>query len=436
MTVIRQLQVKVIIAIIFVQMSVLALMLGVVNYAFRKNEYNKSQNFLETLAKNGGHRPMPPEKNEPYIPIAYFPGRKNKPAPSKQKFNIFSIPEGIDEVQRNYFAVNVSYAGALNEVIKDFPLNYTDEEISNIVISIRETGKYTGIVGDIKFLITPTIYGNDLICMLNIKSGILMLNQFFNYSCLIFLTVDFLTSLIAIAIAFAITKPAQQMIDYQTQFIADVSHELRTPIAVIGANIDVLEGEIGENKWFKYIKDENRRMGELVKDLLYLSKNDSGQDDVVFEEFDFSNAVENAILPFEVVAFESNMSLNIMIQPDIIYCGNEKEIKQVAVILVDNAIKNSESGAAISVSAYTEKDKIFLKVHNTGKGISKDELEKIFHRFYRSDSSRSKKTGGYGLGLSIARTIATKHDGTLTASSELEKYTEFTLALPKKPKKQ
>ena len=101
-------------------------------------------------------------------------------------------------------------------------------------------------------------------------------------------------------------------------------------------------------------------------------------------------------------------------------------------LLVDNALKNSERGAKITVEASADDKKIVYKVHNTGAGIPKSELEKIFLRFYRSDYSRARKTGGYGLGLAIARTIAGDHGGTLYATSEVGKWAEFTLTIPKK----
>ena len=151
-----------------------------------------------------------------------------------------------------------------------------------------------------------------------------------------------------------------------------------------------------------------------------------------FFDFNFSNAVENSVLPFEVVAFESQKTLELDVQKGIICNGDEKSLKQIFIILVDNAIKNSEEGAKIRVTATSDDKKIVLKVYNTGSGIPKDELEKIFLRFYRSDSSRVRKTGGYGLGLAIARTIAEDHGGTLTATSEVGHWAEFTLTIPKK----
>ena len=118
------------------------------------------------------------------------------------------------------------------------------------------------------------------------------------------------------------------------------------------------------------------------------------------------------------------------IQPGIEFVGDEHQIKQVAVILVDNAVKNSDENALIRVSAKVEKDRVVFKVYNTGHGIKKEDLKKIFLRFYRSDVSRARKTGGYGLGLPIAQAVAVAHHGTLTADSEFGKWAEFTLVLP------
>jgi len=112
------------------------------------------------------------------------------------------------------------------------------------------------------------------------------------------------------------------------------------------------------------------------------------------------------------------------------FFGDEQQIKQAIIILVDNAIKNSDPGAVIKVSAHTDQQKVTLSVYNTGHGIPPDDLEKIFLRFYRSDASRARQTGGYGLGLAIAKSIAESHHGHLSAASEYGSWAEFTLMLP------
>ena len=110
--------------------------------------------------------------------------------------------------------------------------------------------------------------------------------------------------------------------------------------------------------------------------------------------------------------------------------GEESKIKQVVIILTDNALKNSEKGAIIKITAGFENSKRYVRVYNTGHGIAPEDIDKIFNRFYRVDTSRDRNTGGYGLGLSIAQTIAKAHGGQIAVQSELGKYAQFTLLLP------
>ena len=446
MKIIRQLQVKFIYSIILIEMIVFAVILFSFNYAITKRESNEAKSFLVFLSKNNGKRPLP--KHLPAnLKISQMPdfesakdidatssASREHPEDLLRNFTgLFHFEEAKNANLRNYFSVKVTENGMVSEVIQDFPLNYTNDEIQHFVNEILAEDSDFGSNSGVMYLISPIKNKPErLICLLNRNSELKTLGKFYIYSLLLYIFSIFISALISIPISKYMVRPTNEAFLKQKQFIADASHELKTPIAVIGANIDVLEGEIKNNKWLEYIKAENKRMGELVKDLLYLAKNDAGKNELTFSDFDFSNAVENSVLPFEVVAFESGKELSLDVQKGIICNGDEKSLKQIFIILVDNAIKNCEDGDVISVRAFTEGTKIIYKVHNSGAGIPKEELEKIFLRFYRSDSSRARKTGGYGLGLAIARTIAEDHGGTLVADSEVGKWAEFTLTLPRK----
>ena len=445
MNVIKQLQIKFVYSMILIEMIVFAVILLSLNFAITRREVNEAKDFLVYLSNNNGHRPRPKpyhdDKRGGSFPPAEFlndidatsSASREHPEDFFHNFSdFFRVEHATESNLRNYFSVKILSNGAIVEVIQDFPLNYTDNEIRNLVNGILDDGKISGSVRGVLYYIRELNNSYKLICMVNRNSELKTLNKLYIYSSMLYLLSIIVSVLISIPISKYMSRPAKEAFIKQKQFIADASHELKTPIAVIGANIDVLEGEIKNNKWLEYIKTENKRMGELVKDLLYLAKNDSGRNELTFCDFDFSNAVENSVLPFEVVAFEAGKTLEFDIQKGITCYGDEKSLKQVFIILVDNALKNSEEGAKITVRSYAEGQKIFYKVHNTGAGIQKDELEKIFLRFYRSDSSRARKTGGYGLGLAIARAIAQDHNGSLTADSEFGKWAEFTLAIPRK----
>ncbi len=206
-----------------------------------------------------------------------------------------------------------------------------------------------------------------------------------------------------------IVSPLKVTFEKQKQFISDASHELKTPLTVISANADVLEGEIGENKWLNYIQDQADRMNILVNDLLSLSRLENNKRDFPRGVFNLSRAITNAALPFECQAFETNKNFVLNIEEDIYLNASEQHIKQMAGIFIDNALKYSKDGGTVRVSLTKDDNKAVLSVYNTGNGVREEDVDKLFERFYRSDESRARTTGGYGLGLAIAKSIIDKH---------------------------
>ncbi len=241
----------------------------------------------------------------------------------------------------------------------------------------------------------------------------------------------FLFFMLSIALSFWLIKPVKETFDKQKRFISDASHELKTPLAVISANTDVLEAELGENKWLGYIRSESMRMSELVNELLYLARLDdkSGQK-VVMSKFNLTDVVLQTSLPFESRMFEEGKTLEVDAQENISCDGDESAIKHVLTILIDNAIKYSGEKDVIKVGLKLHSGKKIITVYNTGIGIKKEKLDKVFERFYREDEARSSSSGGYGLGLAIAAEVVRKHHGNIKCESEYGKWVCFTVTLP------
>ncbi len=230
-------------------------------------------------------------------------------------------------------------------------------------------------------------------------------------------------------------SPVKEAFDKQKQFIADASHELKTPLSVINTNVDVLlsnsEDTIkNQTKWLQYIKSESERMAKLTNDLLYLTQVDYSDKKMIFTDFNLSEAVENAILTMEAVIFEHNISLNYKIEPNLMTHGSNEEIRQVIMILLDNALKYTSRNGSVDILLGRNHNSIVLSVANTGEGIPEEHLEKVFDRFYRTDKSRARKLGGYGLGLAIAKTIIDQHKGRIFAKSIPNEKTILYIELP------
>lgn len=228
--------------------------------------------------------------------------------------------------------------------------------------------------------------------------------------------------------------PVKEAFEKQKQFIADASHELMTPLAVIQTNTDVLlanrEDTIGNQaKWLHYIKLETDRMAKLTNDLLYLTEMESARTSLLYAPFNLSEAVETIILTMEAVIFEKQLQLDYDIKPHLMVHGSSEQIKQVVLILLDNAIKYTNLNGSITISLKKQHSDVVLMVSNTGEGIAPEQLTRIFDRFYRTDASRSRQQGGYGLGLAIAKSIAQQHKGKIFAKSTIGETTSFYLHL-------
>ena len=212
-------------------------------------------------------------------------------------------------------------------------------------------------------------------------------------------------------VANIIVKPVNETLENQKQFISDASHELKTPLAVIEADADVLENEIGENKWLTYIQNETDSMDKLINELLLLAKIENINDVKAYEQFNLSEYVETIASMFESIAFEKQVKIVTKIQNEISINGNKQDIEHIVSTLLDNAIKHSEIGKDVTVELLKEKNNIILQVKNYGEAIPKEQQDKIFERFYRVDKSRNRKEKRYGLGLAIAKSTVEKYNG-------------------------
>ena len=238
---------------------------------------------------------------------------------------------------------------------------------------------------------------------------------------------------ISVLVSGWIVRPISRVWSSQKEFFANASHELKTPLTVISANIDVITSEpdktvAEQEKWFDYIKSETVKMSKLINQMLYLSKDDREETKLLMSEFNASEAIEGVCLATEALAFENGHMLVTDIEPDISCKGDKEMIERLANILIDNAIRHSVGSEEVKVELHRRKNKNILTVSNKGEYIPPEELSRLFDRFYRTDKSRTSSTGGFGLGLSIAKAIADKHNGTLTAESFPDGLTTFTFS--------
>lgn len=225
-------------------------------------------------------------------------------------------------------------------------------------------------------------------------------------------------------------KPVVESIEKQRQFITDASHEIKTPLTIISANASVLELTYGDNPWVKSIHNQTNRLSSLTKELLELSRIDEERVELKFEDFCISDTIMDAVQSFQPVVQIQSKQLDCQIQPGLLYRGNEHAVHQLVSILMDNAVKYTSDNGSILLSLYKKKKMIVLDVKNTiDYEMDTNKLNRIFDRFYRMDDSRARESGGYGIGLSIAKAIIQAHKGKIGVFFDNAKTICFTVTL-------
>ncbi|ANU17385.1 histidine kinase [Planococcus maritimus] len=222
-------------------------------------------------------------------------------------------------------------------------------------------------------------------------------------------------------------------------FIANVSHELRTPIAMLQGYSEALLDDVGaseeeRNEMTKIIYEESQRMGRLVTDLLNLARLESGHMRLYKELVQFNNAIERMTLKFSQAAKEKGIELSFATDLDDWSAAelDEDRIEQVMTNLIDNALRHTPQGGQVQVLVENMGDYAKVSINDTGAGISDEDLEFVFERFYKADKARTLGKGGTGLGLAIASNIIKAHSGEIRAESKFGEGTSFIFTLPLK----
>jgi signal transduction histidine kinase len=264
--------------------------------------------------------------------------------------------------------------------------------------------------------------------------------QLFRWLLIILLVIGIVFVGVALIISTAMSKkamvPISSAFTRQREFVADASHELRTPLSVLLSSLDAIEMTIDikkedfAGKLLSNMRQEVRRMTNLVSDLLTLARSDSSVIERRTETFDFLPHAEKAIESVRPLADSKQISLQLNAPDALTVTGDPQRLSQLLYILLDNAIKYTPNKGVVSLLLSWEGHHLCMKVRDTGIGIKKEDHNRIFERFYRADKSRSRQMGGHGLGLSIAKWIVETHNGTINISSEVGKGTEFTITIP------
>lgn len=211
-------------------------------------------------------------------------------------------------------------------------------------------------------------------------------------------------------------KPFVDNMTRQRQFVADAGHEIKTPLAVISANVDVMEMIDGESEWSQGIKDQIYRLDGLIKNLLKLANmEDIPKDKKVADEVDLSTLVKSSCEEFKVLAEHKHKSLEWQVEDNIVILGLRDKLDELLSLLIENATKYALENTVIDVKLYKIRKSIYITVENSCVGLDGENIDNLFDRFYRGDESHNNEVEGYGIGLSVARAIVESHKGKISA---------------------
>lgn len=345
-----------------------------------------------------------------------FPPQDNgtKP-PDDKKNNGFGRHDKNAVDSARYAAVAIDKNGNIIRTDVTHISSLTEDEATAITEALKNNASGTGAYSGYLYRISDTRTGGRIIILLD--NG-MQISSFFT---VLFISVCagifgwLLMLLLVILLSKKTIAPVARSIEKQKQFVTNAGHEIKTPLAIILANTDAMELHNGENKWSKNIRAQTLRLSGLMQNLLMLAKMDENSAKLPICSFDISTAAEDTVSAFIEPAALKGVMIEQDIQKGLQLNCNRDSIVQLMTVLLDNAVKYTVSGGMIRAKLSGNEKNITLSIANTCEPI--DHPEKLFDRFYRGDSARTQKNGGYGIGLSVALAIAELHKGTITAEN-------------------
>lgn len=408
---IKKLRRKLIAACMLSLAVVLLVILGGVNLVSYQKVVADADTVLSLLAANGGvfpkgHQDQGERPEEGVPPVL---GKKDPFAP-----RILS-PE--TPYESRFFSVVLGEDGQVLETDMDQIAAVDREEAAAYAQGVAQSGRDAGFWGNYRYLLSQE-EGVSRVIFLDCGRSLSSFRSTLLASVALSLLGLLAVLVLLLILSHRIVRPVAESYEKQKQFITDAGHELKTPMTIISADADLLEMECGENQWLTDIRRQAQRLTGLTNDLIYLSRMEEEQPKLQVIQFPLSDLAEEMAQSFAAPAQSQGKELEVSVQPMLSCTGDEKAIRQLISILLDNALKYSPQGGKLALKLEKQGRGALLTVSNTtAQPMERDKLSHLFDRFYRTDQSRSSQTGGYGLGLSIARSIVLAHKGKIRAES-------------------
>lgn len=401
-------------AMIAVSILILILLgtINVVNIIMVRNETNQTLSMISEADGNFDHIQPTPSSVPPF-------DFRIEPKDERDKF-----------LSSNFFVVRLNGNGQI--IFTDVSRTSSVDEASaeELALRVLDEGTRTGKVGKYRYQISNSHMGDETVIVFLDNS-----EEILSYARVLFLSggIGIICWILMLFMVMFLSKkairPIAENIERQKQFVTNAGHEIKTPLAIILANTEAMELYNGENKWSKNIREQTVRLNGLMKNLLLLAKMDEGAAEIIKSEISLSELVSENVRAFAEPLNLRSITLQIEIQPKVIIKANKEQMSQLISILLDNASKYTNDSGTVIVSLQQSDKRIKLLIKNSCRKLPDTPPDKLFDRFYRGDKARTQKTGGYGIGLSVARSIAEANQGSITAVYENPNFVSFTVRL-------
>ena len=403
--------------VIISTISVLSVVLAVFAtiLIFNISSTNRTVDILaDSVSEGGGRFPMP---NEP----GHKPG--GIPPGTDHRFD-FITPE--TPYSTRHFTVFFTSSGEVAEIHTEAIYAISDEQAVDYAKDALASDRERGWLSNYRYKVFSNQIGNGVV-FVDGSANRAMLMQTTTIAGIVLLTCAALVLILIMLLSKRAVKPIAESYEKQKQFVTDANHELKTPLTLILANLDIAEEELGKNEWLDDIRTEGYRMTELVNQLVALSRMDEETHALTLSQVNFSAMTEETVSEFEALAASRGKTLTATISENVALQADAVLLQRLLGILLDNAVKYCDQGGEIAISLHRQRH-VVLTVENTYGAVGDLELHRLFDRFYRADKARTF-TGGYGIGLSMAKAIVEKHKGQITVHRKGDDRIVFQITL-------
>ncbi len=385
--------------------SVLLLILlgtiNLINIAMVRDEVNQTLSMLSEAEGDFGHLPKPQEPMPP-------PDFGLRPKSERDVF-----------LSSNFFVVRLNEDGQVIGTDVSRTAQVDEAGAQQLALDIFRKERKTGRAGIYRYRVQNTPDSRQTVLVFLDTS-----NEIFSYARVLLLSagIGIVVWLLMLPFVMMLSKkairPIVESMEKQKQFVTNAGHEIKTPLAIILANTEAMELYHGASKWSRNIREQTARLDGLTKNLLLLAKMEEHAAEPSMSDIRFGELAAERVQDFAESLKLGGVTLQSHIQSDITLHGNREQLSQLLSILLDNAVKYTNPGGSVSVSLQQKGKHIILQVENSCASLPEAPAEKLFDRFYRDNGARTQKTGGYGIGLSVAQAVARTHKADITAHYE------------------